>query len=414
MDALRGFALLLGVVFHAAESFCPERYSWAIVDVNAHWIFDWFQNLSHSFRMELFFLIAGFFAHLVYHKRGGKSFFWNRINRIGLPLVIGWFIFFPIFMCIWIWGAAESGRLGALGIPEEYHSMPAPMLTIGMMMDPNALKETFSLLHLWFLHQLMVIYAGFFCIRAIVIKVLSSSLYGSVTSKIDSLFKGTVSSTWKWLVLPVATVPVLMTMNGWGVDTPNNSVIPHLPTTLLYGGFFIFGWLLHRQSSLLAAFSSGKRWVTALVIGLVLSFATKFYGNLNGFIDPNNTFGSYDKVIYLTLYAVMMWSFVFGFTGLFVRFTNTKNETWRYVADSSYWIYLVHHIVIVPTQILFANIYWPAGVKYVLINAICLPILFLSYHYVVRFTWIGKWLNGRKHEKPSASVAPVAVPSIAD
>ena len=34
LDALRGFALLLGVFFHAAESFCPERWSWAVLEKN--------------------------------------------------------------------------------------------------------------------------------------------------------------------------------------------------------------------------------------------------------------------------------------------------------------------------------------------------------------------------------------------
>jgi hypothetical protein len=317
-------------------------------------------------------------------------------------------------MCIWIWGAAEGGRLSALGIPEEYHSMPAPMLTIGMLMDPDALKETFSLLHLWFLHQLIVIYAGFLFLRAVANKMLRSKVYSKLAQRLDSALRTTAGSGIKWLVFPVLTIPVLLAMNGWGVDTPNNSLVPHLPTTLLYGIFFIVGWLLHRQSDLLAGLGSARRWGTALLVGFALSWVTKFYGNINDYIDPANTYGGYDRVIYAMLYAVMMWSLVFGFMGLFVRFTSSRNDTWRYVADSSYWIYLVHHIVIVPVQILFANIYWPAGIKYVLINAICLPILFLSYHYFVRFTWLGKWLNGKKHERATVPNTAAVTPQIAD
>ena len=402
MDALRGFALLLGVVFHAAESFCPGRISWAIVDMNAVWIFDWFQNLSHSFRMELFFLIAGFFAHLVYHKRGARAFLWNRFTRIVLPFFVGWFVLFPVFSTIWFWGASESGRLGEFGIPAEFHSLPAWQLTIGGLMDPNFYKEAFSLLHLWFLHQLLVIYAIVLVARSLSEKVLGQSLYQRLTSSIDRCFKNSLNSNWKWLAYPVLTVPVLMTMTKWGVDTPNDSLIPHLPTTLLYGGFFLFGWLMHRQSKLLKALGSGKRWLVALTIGFVLSWITKFYGNISDFFDPNNALAAYDRTIFHAFYALMMWSFTLGFTGLFVRFANTESASWRYVADSSYWIYLIHHIVVVPAQILFANLDWAAGIKFFLINAICFPILYLSYHCLVRYTWIGKWLNGRKHKRASS------------
>ena len=70
LDATRAFALLLGVVFHAAGSFVPSPSGAAIVDASASSGFYWFFSTSHTFRMQLFFLIAGFFGHLLYHRRG--------------------------------------------------------------------------------------------------------------------------------------------------------------------------------------------------------------------------------------------------------------------------------------------------------------------------------------------------------
>jgi Acyltransferase family len=42
----------------------------------------WFAYYAHSFRMELFFLLAGFFAALVIDKRGVSAFIRDRIRRI--------------------------------------------------------------------------------------------------------------------------------------------------------------------------------------------------------------------------------------------------------------------------------------------------------------------------------------------
>ena len=41
----------------------------------------------HVFRMTTFFLIAGFFAHLSFHRRGAWGFIKDRLQRIALPLV---------------------------------------------------------------------------------------------------------------------------------------------------------------------------------------------------------------------------------------------------------------------------------------------------------------------------------------
>ena len=65
LDAARAFALLLRVVFHAAWSFAPVPMGAPIVDTSAGVGFYWFFFTSHTFRMQLFFLIAGFFGHLL-------------------------------------------------------------------------------------------------------------------------------------------------------------------------------------------------------------------------------------------------------------------------------------------------------------------------------------------------------------
>ena len=59
LDALRGFALLLGVFYHAAESFVAEHWDWAIIDHNPSETLQFLRHTSHCFRLEVFFLLAG-------------------------------------------------------------------------------------------------------------------------------------------------------------------------------------------------------------------------------------------------------------------------------------------------------------------------------------------------------------------
>jgi glucans biosynthesis protein C len=79
------------------------------------------------------------------------------------------------------------------------------------------------------------------------------------------------------------------------------------------------------------------------------------------------------------------------------RFLSAENRSIRYVSDSSYWIYIVHMPIVGALQVLVAP--WTAGWqwKYPLIMIVAIPVLLASYHWLARRTWIGRWLNGRRH-----------------
>ncbi len=88
LDALRGFAMLLGIALHASLSFFPGF--WVVVDSTADsdgW-FDEFFHAIHGFRMPLFFLLSGFFTAMLWRRRGLDRLVGHRIRRIALPLAI--------------------------------------------------------------------------------------------------------------------------------------------------------------------------------------------------------------------------------------------------------------------------------------------------------------------------------------
>ena len=103
LDAVRAFALLLGVAFHAAISFVPGMppIVWAIADNSPSAALASVAFVSHMFRMTLFFFIAGFFARLLFQRRGTGGFWANRSQRILVPLIVGWVMLYPAIAAVW-------------------------------------------------------------------------------------------------------------------------------------------------------------------------------------------------------------------------------------------------------------------------------------------------------------------------
>ena len=105
------------------------------------------------------------------------------------------------------------------------------------------------------------------------------------------------------------------------------------------------------------------------------------------------------KAVFSAGYSVCMWLFVFGLIGAFTRFRSNPSPMSRYIADSAYWIYLIHLPVMMYLETCVGVSQWGfAGVpKFVFYVVTATLICFVSYHYLVRSTLIGRLLNGRRY-----------------
>lgn len=93
LDALRAFAMLLGIVLHASLSFFTSF--WIVADRQQSPAFGILFSAIHGFRMPVFFVMSGFFSAMLLHRRGRGALIKHRFHRVFLPLLLGMVTFVP-------------------------------------------------------------------------------------------------------------------------------------------------------------------------------------------------------------------------------------------------------------------------------------------------------------------------------
>jgi surface polysaccharide O-acyltransferase-like enzyme len=106
LDAVRAFAMLLGIALHAGLSF--STIPWIVQDSRQSEWFSLFFEAVHGFRMPLFFLVSGFFTAMLWRRRGLRSLLKQRAMRILLPLVLGALTIIPATNVVSFWAMTSA------------------------------------------------------------------------------------------------------------------------------------------------------------------------------------------------------------------------------------------------------------------------------------------------------------------
>jgi peptidoglycan/LPS O-acetylase OafA/YrhL len=381
LDAVRGFALLLGIILHATISFIPApRRFWIIQDTHPSMTLALLFFAIHVFRMTTFFLMAGFFAHMSLHRRGAWGFAKDRMQRIGLPLVVAWPIVFAAIAVVVTWAAGFPNGGPLSGAPNW------PVL------------PRFPLTHLWFLYVLLEFYAAMLLLRSGVVWLDRS---GRLRTRADRLIAQVMRSP---LAAAIVAVPIGIAFSldptwvGWS-GTPDKSLLTNLQALIGFGTAFGFGWLLHRQIDLLRILE--KRWLIHLVFAICLIAMSFFLAPSLTLSDVRSIPISIDtmRLAGAAFYALAIWTTTFAAIGLALRFMSGFSPTRRYLADASYWLYLIHLPIVMALQVAVSHLHWPWPIKFAIILVVALPVMLASYHLLVRYTYIGIVLNGRRSRR---------------
>jgi glucan biosynthesis protein C len=189
------------------------------------------------------------------------------------------------------------------------------------------------------------------------------------------------------------TFPTLCLMRDAALDDPSGFA-PEGRIVITYLTFFACGWLLWRNADVLSELRRFPRAPILLMVGVVgalLGYSIWYWQHSTGI---HILLGLLASAWFL---ALAMWLFIFGFIGIFLRLFERPIPWFRYLSDSSYWLYLVHMPVLLAFQIAVTESGWTPAVKAAVVLAASVATLLWSYHVLVRSTWVGVILNGRKY-----------------
>lgn len=364
MDNLRALAMLAGVLFHAAFAYSPLMHPvWPAADAGQSELVDGGVWFLHLFRMPLFFVVAGYFAALLVARRGMAGLFRNRAARVLLPLVL---FAPPLLMSMsWLteWAAATVTQ-----------APPALVWIRGYIEEHGAMPSSPGWAHLWFLFYLLLF--------TVLVWVVSTLEFGQVGRWVASLPTPVLM-----FGMPLLLAPALaLVSTPWPAP---EFFLPSLWALMFFGLYFACGYQLFHDDSLLERF---RPWAPWLLAGAVAAYALLFWLT-DGFsaAQPEGL----RRVVSVVLEAcagfwMTLWCLLAG-----KRWLDTANATLRWLADGSYWVYLVHLPVLLAIQyaLLDVPMHWTA--KFAISVAATLLVSFASYQWLVRHTVLGRLLNGK-------------------
>lgn len=376
LDALRAWAMLLGVVLHTAISFVPPREDrdfWPVTDPDPRPIYAVLIVWIHLWRMPLFFLVSGLACGMA-AARGGMNRLWTgRLKRVGIPLAVGIVVLVPLVLLAGFWAKSviEGGQPLAM-LAEMYRSRP-----VWTWLDPA---------HLWFL-ELILIYVA---VAAFGGRVLARVGAAGVLRRAKRRISGwSAAGGWRWVCgLAVASAPLLMLMRSGMAETPR-TLLPPPQVLLYYGLFFGAGWAMSSRPGALGEMFGRPRFVVvvAMLLGTVVSLMAATAAARGG--------GVWTRVALAPASALAAWCVVVGLVQVASRRRGELGVVTRYLADASYWTYLVHlPLVFVMHALAVKAAPMPGLVRLLVVNVAVMAVCLASYEILVRKTWLGRVLNG--------------------
>ncbi len=378
LDALRGGMMLLGVVLHSATLYlaAPPPHFPITTDGNTSRVMDAVFDFIHSFRMPLFFLLAGFFAALLVEKRGLRDTYRNRLARIAAPLVVASLTILPLTLLLML-DFVVSVRYGVRDLVPDLQVLQR----LDRDMAARNVPKGIPLMHLWFLQYLCFFY----------LLIPFSRMLVRWSLPIEGRVARFLASPWSLPAFALYTAATLWPYPGGQVFGEFIFLGANAPALLFYGSFFVVGFVFHHYRASAAGVVRYLPWCAAAAAVL---FPLSIYASHLVYALPSSAVGY--QIAAVVLHGFCTWTLIWLFAGMALRFFDRPTPWVLYTGQSSYWVFLLHMPVICAMAWALAPLELPALVKFAMVGTVTTLVCFTTYHYWVQGSWLGVFLHGKR------------------
>ena len=362
LDSIRAWLMLLGIPFHL--SLIYSAHQWHVNSATSSAGFTLFNDFIHAFRMQVFFVISGYFSYMLFLRYPIKRWWKVRVLRVGIPMLAAIpLLTLPQFlMLLSIKGQTETWHL--LSGYEKYNAMAWELIS-----------------HLWFLLVLIVLTTLGMTLFKFIANINGKP--AADRQKPPTLFKLSLLFLGFGILYAGIRRLILIACPALLGDGLFNFVVMQ---TLFYLPFFVLGALIFTRESLKTLFITPS---TGCTLGSAVALIAYIL---------NQRYGSGDEWMYETescinmLMGLWMVNVVFS---LGYRLFNVQSSRITYFVNASLFLYLVHH----PLTLFFGAYITPlidsnllgflAGLVFVIGIALILYEIHLRIP-VLRFLFSGK------------------------
>jgi glucan biosynthesis protein C len=377
LDSIRAYLMLLGIPFHI--SLIYSSHIWAVNSAVPSDGLTIFNDFIHAFRMQVFFVISGYFSYMLYERYDSQKWLKVRLERVAIPLAAA----FPL-----------------ITLPQLYFLMKftdkfSNWDQLGLYQKINiTVWEMVS--HLWFLLTLVILTSiCFYLFKSI--KAIKNNRISAIKNKTNSLGKLSII----FLIIGFIYATFNRAIYIFAPDLLSNGAFNFvIMQTLFYLPFFVIGAFAYKFTWLKELFIKPSAW--AGVASLFLFVAYMFNQHVN---TPQLYSMELDAII-TSLLGILMVNVVFSFSHYVLNF----QSPWiTYLVNSSLFIYLVHH----PLTLIYGAFITPKinndWVGFLLGLVFVFGIAFMLYEIhkripILRFLFSGK--PQAMHEKSGNGPTP--------
>ena len=368
IDNLRLLIIALVVLQHIAVTYSGFG-SWYYVEPGKMGtvqtvFFGFHQAFTQGYFMGILFLIAGYFTHDSFDKKGFRAFIKDRFIRLGIPAIIYMLVIHPILIfCI------LGYRLDVSGIPVRGDGS----LSDSYMKYLTGFHFVGGSGPLWFALALLIFSIFYALLRKYVFRKTSAgnkNLPGFMRILMIMLLMG-ICSFFVRTVQPIGTDVLNMQLGFFSQ----------------YVILFVVGIYCKRNDWFEKLnYATGKLWlIWGLVLGFVLFAVIMISGGaLDGNLKPFDGGLTWQSAAFALWESFVCVSMSIGLLALFKEKCDGQNKLVERLSQNAFSVYVFHPLIIVSLSLLFSPVKVIPILKFAILAITGIPICFFVTEFTIR------------------------------